>query len=612
MFSVRADSGINPAQEVPMTPDALLPGCGFLLAPCGSVPIHTLEKLTDDQRAFFRTTSEFAQKRVYPNADRLEHKDFDLLRKLLREAGELGLLAIDLPEVFGGLDADKTTSALVAEGMAVNASWSVTFGAQVGIGTLPILYFGTAAQKAKYLPKLATGEWVAAYALSEASSASDALSARTKAVRSPDGKSWILNGQKQWITNGGLADVFIVFAKIDGEQFSAFVVERGTPGFSNGAEEKKMGIRGSSTTALVFEDARIPVENLLGEAGKGHRIAFNILNIGRLKLGVGSVAGVRHVLALAAAYAKERQAFGKPIAEFGLIREKLGRMAALVWAGESMSYRTTGQVDDRVSRSGHPRSSPAHDQDIIAAVEEYAVEASILKVWGSEALFWAADEAVQIYGGYGFVEEYPVERIYRDNRVNRIFEGTNEINRMLVPGTLLRRALKGQFPLLDAAEATRRTIETGELPRAPAGPLGREARLAELTKHLFVEATRAAVEAHGPGLSDQQEVLGALADVAMEAYAIDSAVARARQLVAESGPSPLAEALVRLYAHEAHERAHQRARRAVLGAVRDVEAARPILAGLRTLVDDGPWDPIGDQETVVAAVLEHGRYPFSL
>jgi alkylation response protein AidB-like acyl-CoA dehydrogenase len=598
-----------------MTRDALTPGFGFLLAPCGSVPIHTLEQLNDDQRAFFRTTSEFAKERVYPNADRLEHKDFVLLRTLLREAGELGLLAIDLPEAFGGLDADKTTSALVAEGMAVNASWSVTFGAQVGIGTLPILYFGTDAQQAKYLPRLASGEWVAAYALSEASSASDALSARTKAVLSADGKSWILNGQKQWITNGALADVFIVFAKIDGEKFSAFIVERGTPGFSNGAEEKKMGIRGSSTTALVFEDARIPVENLLGEAGKGHKIAFNILNIGRLKLGVGAVAGVRHVLALSAAYALERKAFGKPIAEFGLIREKLGRMAALVFAGEAMSYRTTGLVDARVARSGQPRHSPAHAQDVIAAVEEYAVEASMLKVWGSEALFWAADEAVQVYGGYGFVEEYPVERIYRDNRVNRIFEGTNEINRMLVPGTLLRRAMKGQFPLLEAAEATKRVIEAaeaGELPRAPSGPLGREARLAELTKHLFVEATRAAVEAHGPGLSERQEVLAALADVAIEAYAIDSAVARARQLVAASGPNAVAEALVRLYAYEAHERAHQRARRAVLGAIPDAETARPILAGLRRLVDDAPWDPIGAQETVVAAVLEQRRYPFSL
>ncbi|HYG70420.1 MAG TPA: acyl-CoA dehydrogenase family protein, partial [Anaeromyxobacteraceae bacterium] len=422
---------------------------------------------------------------------------------------------------------------------------------------------------------------------------------------------WILNGQKQWITNGGIADVFIVFAKIDGEKFSAFIVERGTPGFSSGAEERKMGIRGSSTTALVFEDARIPVENLLGEAGKGHRIAFNILNIGRLKLGVGSVAGVRHVLSLAAAYAKERKAFGRPIAELGLIREKLGRMAALVFAGEAMSYRTTGAIDDRVARSGHPRSSPAHDQDVIAAVEEYAVEASILKVWGTEALFWAADEAVQTYGGYGFVEDYPVERLYRDNRVNRIFEGTNEINRMLVPGTLLKRAMKGQFPLLEVADATRRAIASGDLPRAPSGPLGREARLAELTKHLFVEATRAAVEAHGPALADQQEVLGALADVAIEAYAIDSAVARARQLVAGGGPNPLAEALVGLYAYEAHERAHQRARRAVLAAVRDPEAARPVLAGLRTLLDDAPWDPLGAQEAVVAAVLEQGRYPFS-
>ncbi len=585
---------------------AAQPGGGFLLAPVGSVPVQSPERFSPEQRDFYRTARKFALERVVANADRIEKKDFALLRQLLREAGDLGFLAVDIPEAYGGLAQDMTSSILVHEAMAVNGSWSVTFGAQSGIGTLPIVYFGTPEQKQRYLPKLATGEWVAAYALSEASSGSDALAARTRAAASPDGKHWILNGSKQWISNAGFADVFVVFAKVDGEDFTAFIVEKGTPGFTVGPEEHKLGIRGSSTCPLAFEDARIPRENVLGEIGKGHRVAFNILNIGRLKLGVDCIGGARNVIGVAVPYAKDRKAFGRSIADFGLIREKLARMVALVYVGEAMSYRIAGLVDGRVAGTSAERGSAEFDRELIAAVEEYSIEASILKVWGSEALFQAIDEAVQIHGGYGFVEEYAVERMFRDNRVNRIFEGTNEINRMLIPGTMLKRAMKGQFPLFELAQTLSQAVERGELPRAGPGPLGRERRLAELNKYLMVHATRVAVEAFGPELAEHQEVLGALADVAMEAYAADSAVARA---LAADRLDPVAQACVQLYLLESHERAWARARRAVLGSVRDPQACREHLAVLRELFDDEPADPAAWREAIVAPTLEKGRYP---
>ena len=599
----------KPAHTMDVSP--LPPGGGFLLSPVGQERIRTPQDFTEDQRAFFRTAEKFAQERILAHAALIEKKDYALVRQLLCEAGELGLLGLDVPEAYGGLAQDLTSSMLVTEAMAKLGSWSVTFGAQVGIGSLPIVYFGTEAQKRKYLPKLVSGEWVAAYALSESSSGSDALGATTKAVLSHDRSHFVLNGAKQWISNAGFADVFIVFAKIDGEHFSAFIVERGTPGFSLGAEEHKMGIRGSSTCPLVFEDARVPVENLLGEPGKGHRIAFNILNLGRLKLGVGCVAGCRGVLQLAVEYGSERKAFGQPITEFGLIREKLARMAALVYVGEAMSYRTTGLIDERVGRARAAHGTPEFDRALIAAVEEYNIEASILKVWGSEALWQAADEALQIHGGYGFVEEYAIERVYRDNRVNRIFEGTNEINRMLIPGTMLKRAMKGQFPLLELARTVDEAIGRGELPRPASGPLARERRIAELNKYLMAYAMRVAVETLGPALSERQEVLAALADIAIEAFAVDSAVARALQSAQDGRVEPVAEACVKLYALEAHERAHAQAKRALRATVSDVTACREHLSRLRRLLDEDPADLTGLRETIVAATLSAGKYPLS-
>jgi alkylation response protein AidB-like acyl-CoA dehydrogenase len=581
-------------------------GGGFLLADVGAQPIFTPDDFSQDQREFYRSARKFALERVLPAADAIEAKNFPVVRKLVREAGELGFLSLDIPEEYGGLAQDLTTSALVAEAMTVLGTWSVIFGAQVGIGTLPIVYFGTPEQQAKYLPKLSSGEWISAYALSEPSSASDAMAAKTRAVLSPDGKHWVLNGTKQWISNAGFADVFIVFAKVDGEKFSAFIVDRDTPGFTTGAEEHKMGIRGSSTRPLIFEDAMVPATNLLGEIGKGHRIAFNILNLGRLKLGVTCMAGVRHVIELSANYAKERKAFGKPISEFGLIREKLARMVALAYVGEAMSYRTTGLIDARAAAGGSTPGTHAYEVDRIAAVEEYNVEASILKVWGSEAHSQASDEGIQIHGGYGFVEEYPIERIYRDSRVNRIFEGTNEINRLLIPGTLLKRAAKGGFPFLDLAKRAAKAAESGVAAAGP-GRLGREKRVADLNKLLFGYAAGVAAKVLGASVGDRQEVMGALADVAMEAFAVDSAVARALQ----ARPDPVADACVSLYAEESHQRAAQRARAAVQAALKDPAQARVALEKMRRLVDEEPGDVVAWREAIVGPTVELGRYPLA-
>src|SRR5207248_8228570 len=411
-------------------------------------PFMTPERFSEEQRQFFATGTGFLQSDVFPAIARIEAKDNDLLRQLLGKAGDLGLTAVDVPEAFGGLGLDETTSMLVAESQSGYASWATTFGAHVGIGSLPIVFFGTPARKARYLPDLASGKKVAAYALSEAGSGSDALSAKTVARLSPDGKHYLVNGGKMWITNGGFADVYVVFLKVDGTKFTALIVERGTPGFTRGREEHKLGIRGSSTTPLIFEDAPVPVENVLGEVGKGHKIAFNILNVGRLKLAAFTLGGMKWTLRTAAAYASQRKQFGKSIASFGLIREKLARAAAQTYASEAMTYRAAGAIDDAIAQL----SDPGDPQGVMAAIEEYAIEASIMKVTGSEWMFQIIDEALQIHGGNGFVEAYPIERAYRDCRVNRIFEGTNEINRLLIPGMIFKRAVKGAMPLMAAVQ----------------------------------------------------------------------------------------------------------------------------------------------------------------
>src|SRR5215471_10099193 len=503
-------------------------GGSFLIEERRPEDIFTPEDFTEEHRQIAKTAAEFTTNEVLPAAAEIEAKNFNVTRGLLRKAGDLGLLAIDVPEAYGGLAMDKVTSALVAEAISQLASFSVAFSAHTGIGTLPIVWYGTPEQKQKYLPKLASGEWIGAYALSESSSASDAMNCRTRAVLSPEGSHYILNGEKMWITNSGFADLFTVFAKVDGEKFSAFLIERGTPGFSIGAEEHKLGIRGSSTCPLILADCQVPVENLLGEVGKGHHIAFNILNIGRFKLGAACVGGARLGLQNAVGYARERKAFGKTISEFGLIQEKLAESAAGIYVGESLVYRTIGMID--AALADVDTNAPGASREIQKRIEEYAVECSILKVWGSEMLDMVVDHVVQIYAGYGYVEEYPAERAYRDARINRIFEGTNEINRLIITGWLMKRAVSGQLPLLGAIKHLMDEVMSGpSMPEEREGPLAAEHKLLENAKKLSLFAAGAASQKYMMGLADQQEIMGALADCIIETYALESSILRAEK-----------------------------------------------------------------------------------
>ena len=583
-------------------------GGSFIHLEVGSSQFLTPESFTEEQRMYFRTALQFVREQVLPRAEQLEKKDHGLMRELLARAGELGLLMIDIPEAYGGLALDKTTSMLVAEAQGLQGSWSVTFGGHVGIGTLPIIWFGTEEQKKKYLPRLAAGEWAAAYALTETGSGSDALGARTKALLAADGKHYVFNGSKQFITNAGFADVFVVFAKVDQERFTGFIVERGTPGLTVGPEEHKMGLRGSSTCPLIFEDALVPVENMLGEVGKGHKIAFNVLNQGRLKLGAAALGAMKEQTGAALRYALDRKQFGTPIGKFPLIREKLARMCMLIHAIESMCYRTSGLIDARLA--GEDPAAPDHDAKTIAAIEEFSIEASILKVAGSEALGVVADEALQIHGGYGYVEEFPIERAYRDQRVNRIFEGTNEINRMVIGSMFLKRAAKGQLPLLEYARAVADELAGRSLP----GPrttdaLAQEAVTAEHLKRMFAYGLKVALERHGQQLERRQEILAALADIAMDAYALDSMVGRTRQAAAGGELDPVRVALCRLYAVEARPRALERARKALCASARGQELEHH-LANLALLDGFTPYEPVELREAIVARLEAEGRYPF--
>ncbi|HZI11409.1 MAG TPA: acyl-CoA dehydrogenase family protein [Myxococcus sp.] len=584
-------------------------GGAFLFQEVGSTRIVTPETFTEEQRLFFKTALQFSREQVLPHAERIEEKDNAFLRGLLSQAGELGLLSVDIPEAYGGTGLDKTTSLLLAEAMSLNGSWSVTYGAHTGIGTLPIVWFGNAAQKAKYLPRLATGEWVAAYALTEQGSGSDALGAKTKAVRSPDGKHWILNGSKLYITNAAFADVFVVFAKVDGDKFTGFIVEKGTPGFTVGPEEHKMGIRGSSTCPLYFEDARIPLENQLGDIGKGHKIAFNILNYGRLKLGAGVLGGMKLQLENALRFTQERKQFGTAIVRFPLSREKLARMASLIHAVETMTYRTAGLVDGRLA--GEDKSGAGYEAALLAAIEEYAIESSIMKVHGSESLGSLVDDAVQLHGGAGYIEEYPVERAYRDARINRIFEGTNEINRMLITGMLLKRAVKGDLPLFAMAGNVAEELARGERPRARTqDALAPQEAAAESAKRLALHGLRIAAETFGTDLEKHQEVLAALSDVVMDAFALDSMVTRTRQAVSQGALDPVRVALTQLYALDAVPRAWERTRRALCSTLKG-DALDTELKRLAHLDVFTPYNPAELRETVVTALESAGGYPLS-
>ena len=563
----------------------------------------TPERMTEEQRLIDQTTREFVAGEVLERNDQLEAKDWDLARRLLLRCGELGILGTDVPEQYGGIPLDTVTTAVIAGQFGEAGSFSTTFGAQTGLAILPILAFGTEAQKQRYLPKLVSGECVGAYCLSEAGSGSDALGAKTRADRQADG-SFLLNGEKMWISNGGFADVYIVFAKVGGEQFTAFIVERAFEGVSSGAEEHKMGLNGSSTTPVIFQDARVPAENLLGEIGKGHKVAFNVLNYGRFKLGASTVGSARGAIGEAARYAAQRRQFGQPIANFGAIKHKLGEMTIRTFAIESMVFRTAGLID--ADLDGH---EDAHEAALLAALEEHAIESSILKVAGSEILDYVLDENVQIHGGNGYVRDYPAERHYRDARVNRIFEGTNEINRLLIPGMLVRRALKGHLPLIAAARKLQDEILS---PAAPAAYddsfLAPQIGALRMFKKAGLAVLGLAMQTYGEKLTDQQEVLSLEADILIDTFAAESMVHRALG-TGESGAGALQADATRAFVSDAAVRIETAARSAI-AAMAEGDALRTHLAALRRLLKVSPVNTVAIRRRLADEAVTRAGYIF--
>ncbi len=584
-------------------------GGGFLISSCTPEEVFTPADMSGDQRLIGQTAEEFVTKEVLPRIPELEQHKEGLMPQLLKKAGELGLLAGGIPEEFGGAGLDKVSAALLSEKLAAYASFAVTHGGHAGIGTVPIVYFGTEAQKKKYLPRIATGEIISCYCLSEPQAGSDALASRTRAALSPDGNNWILNGQKMWITNGGFADLFVVFAKVDGEKFSCFLVERGASGFSVGAEEKKMGIKGSSTVALFFENTPVPKENLLHEIGRGHIVAFNTLNSGRFSLGAYCLGGAKKVLEAASKYSKERTAFGKQLRQFGLIEAKLAEMAIRIYAAESMIYRIAGQVD--AATAATPDGTTKTEQGM-KMLEEYAIESSISKVYGSETVDYCVDEAVQIFGGYGYHEDYPVARAYRDSRINRIFEGTNEINRMLIIQMLMKRAMAGVLPLIPAAMKLAEEVLAGpSMEESASGEFAQQERVVANSKKIFLLAAGAAVQRFREQLAEQQEIVAALANVVMEIYAMESCLRRAQKAVkknAADASSAMADA-TRVFIADAADRAEREARTALAGTV-EGDSLRTQLAVLRRFTKRDTIDTIAPRRRIAAAVLAGDRYPF--
>lgn len=579
-------------------------GGGFLIEDLAPEEIFTAEEINEEQRMFARTAEEFLRKEVLTREEEIHAKNYATHRELMTKAGELGLLSIDIPEKYGGLGLSKVSSAVVGEQFALQSSFAGTQSAHVNIGTLPIVFFGTEEQKKKYLPHLATGEMIGAYALTEPHSGSDALAAKTKAVLSPDGRHYILNGQKMWITNGGFADLFTVFAKVDGERFTAFLVERG-PGLVSGHEEKKLGIDGSSTTALMLEDCRVPVENVLGEIGRGHKIAFNVLNIGRLKLGARSVGTIKLALGQSVQYAKERHQFGQPIANFGLIKHKLAEMMIRAYVGEAVLYRTLGMIDSALDRVD--KDDP---REVLQVLEQYAIECSIIKVWESEALAHVVDEEVQIFGGYGYSKDYPAERNYRDARIARIYEGTNEINRIVIASQLLRRARAGELPLLDAADQ----IFHEDLPSSDTLKLNLtnalfadELRLTAAAKGMTLAAIGGISRAYGEQVRDEQEMLGLIAEMTMDVYAMESALLRTQKIMAARGGEASAAQtdITRVFAREAALRV-EKAAQTVAMELADGED------DLESVIDEmshrAPIRMIAARRRIADAVIESGRY----
>ena len=580
-------------------------GGAFLIEQTTPGEIFTPEDFTEEHRMIAETTRQFMDNEVLPRIDELEHHNWELARDLVKKAADLGLIGANIPEEYGGLGLDQTSGALVGENIGRSASFATTLGAESGIGLLPIIYFGTEAAKQKYLPKIATGELITAYALTEAGSGSDAMAAKATAKLSADGTHYILNGEKMFITNGGFADIFIVFAKVDGDKFSAFIVES-QDGVTPGAEEHKMGIKGSSTTPLVLTDAKAPVENLLGEVGKGHKIAFNILNIGRFKLGAMCIGGMKLMVQEATKYANEREQFGKSISSFGAIKAKLAEMAIRTWVGEAMTYRTLGMIETAISDTTDPDAK-------LKAIEEYSAECSIIKVALSEYCDFVADEMVQIYGGYGYSAHYPAERAYRDSRINRIFEGTNEINRMLVPGRLMKSALSGKLALLPAAQAL-----MDEILSPPMMGFDDDEQVLAAEHKLATNAKKVALMTLGTGaqkylmkLGDQQEVLMGIADIIIDTYAMESSILRTQKLIAAEGEEAAARYIdmTRVFCNDAVERIEARAKN-TLAAMAEGDELRTLLAALRRFTKLTPMNTVVARQRIADVMIEANRYTY--
>ena len=591
------------------TETTILRGGEWLIQPSEADAVFTPERLTEEHRLIGRTAEDFVDNEVLPKLDQLETKDWALARELVKLGATLGLLGVDVPEAYGGLGLDKVTSLVVSEKLARSASFGATFGAHANLTIVPLMLFGSEAQKQKYLPRLLSGELIGAYGLSESGSGSDALGARTKATRQADG-SFLLNGEKMWITNGGFADLFVIFCKVDGDQFTALLVERGW-GVKSGKEEHKMGLHGSSTTALIFQDVKVPADNVLSEVGKGHKVAFNVLNFARFKLGAMCGGGAIGAIAESAKYAATRRQFGVPIATFGAIKHKIGEMVVRTYAIESLLYRTAGLVDARIAATPHEENDGSA---ALAAFEEYAVEASIAKVAGSEALNYVLDENVQIHGGNGYVHDYPAERHVRDARVNRIFEGTNEINRLLIPGMLIRRAVKGDLALIPAAKALQ--DELLGPPSMPTGgdgdgPLADEARAVASFKKTALMVFGLAMQTFGTRLTDEQEVLMHLADISIDVFSAESAVLRAQAAAAASSSRASLHAdAARVFVNDAAMRIDASARQALAATV-DGDTLRTMLAALRRLLKVAPINTVVARRRLADATVERGGYPLS-
>jgi alkylation response protein AidB-like acyl-CoA dehydrogenase len=585
-------------------------GGAFITGPAEAGSVFTPERLSAEHRAMRDAVRTFVEREVSRVKDKVEGKDYDTHRSLLARLGRDGYLGIDIPERYGGAGLDRISSLVVNEAISTAGSFAVTYSAHTGIGSLPLVFFGTDAQKARYLPGLADGSRVGAYALTEPSAGSDAMGIRTRASQLPDG-SWRLDGSKQFITNAAFADLFTVYAKIDGEQFSAFLVERGTPGLSIGPEEHKMGLHGASTCPVNLDGVIVPAANLLGEAGKGHRVAFNVLNVGRFKLAAACLGGMREALGVAVRYAADRAAFGRRLTEFPLIGAKLATMAARTYAVESAIYRIAGLLEARLAaaEAGAESGAGVDSADAIrAALEEYAVECSLAKVLGSEELGAVVDELVQIHGGYGYIEEYPAAGYYRDARIHRIWEGTNEINRLLVPGTLLKRAMTGRLDLLGPAQRASEALLGGEQPTFT-GELADQAAAAAATRTVTLLLAGAAVQRFGAALEEQQEILAGLADLTMDLFAMESVLERARQAVADDASRATLHAdLARLVIAERSGAVEQRAKW-LSGSLAEGDEARTLQAGVRRLLRGEPLDRVVLLRRVAASVIADKGYP---